>query len=471
MANSAPTVRIDVSDALNRRIGARGLDPDAIMALQPQVDAAHRHLTERTGAGADFLGFLDLPTRMTAELPAIQAAADQLIAAGDSHVILGIGGSYLGAKALFQALAHPYHNQLPAERRGWLPKLYFGGTDLDGRELSGLLDVLPSRGPVLPTSGFTVNVVSKSGTTLETAAVFRILWARLQAVYGDQAAKQLVATTDPAQGALRAMSQREGFTTLTVPPDVGGRYSVLSAVGLLPAAMVGVDIAGLLAGAAAMAERCKSPDLATNPAYRYAATMYHAQQRGYHVRYMAGWARALETFGLWHDQLCAESLGKGGQGPVPVAGMNTRDLHARGQAIQDGSRDTIVVNLVPGRIEPDLAMPNDPADPDGLNYLAGQTLTQMQHEAWKGTTYAYRQDERPSVHVMVDEVNAHTMGQLIYLFEVATVMEGYLMGINPLDQPGVEAYKRNMFALLGRPDMASVRAEIGELTPDADQVV
>jgi glucose-6-phosphate isomerase len=471
MANTASTVRIDVSDALSGRIGARGLDAEAIFALQPQVDEAHRQLLDRSGAGADFLGFLDLPTRMQAELPAIKAAAEQLTATGDTHVVLGIGGSYLGAKALFQALAHPYHNQLPPERRNWLPRQYFAGTDLDSRELSGLMDLLPGRGPVLPTSGFTLNVVSKSGTTLETAAVFRILWERLRAVYGDQAAKQVVATTDPAKGALRAMAQREGFTTLTVPPDVGGRYSVLSAVGLLPAAMAGVDLDALLAGAAAMAARCQSPDLKTNPAYRYAATMYHAQQRGYHVRYMAAWARALETFGLWHDQLCAESLGKGGQGPVPVAGMNTRDLHARGQAIQDGSRDTIVVNLVPGRIEPNLAMPNDPADPDGLNYLAGQTLTHMQREAWKGTTYAYRQDERPSVHILIDEVSAYTMGQLIYLFEVATVMEGYLMGINPLDQPGVEAYKRNMFALLGRPDMASVRAEIGELSPDADQVV
>jgi glucose-6-phosphate isomerase len=471
MSNTAPTVRIDTSDAMSARIGARGLAPDAIMDLQSKVDEAHAQITGRTGKGADFLGFLELPTRMQAELPAIKAAAAQLIAAGDTHVVLGIGGSYLGAKALFQALAHPYHNSLPADRRGWLPRLFFAGTDLDSRELSGLLDLLPARGPVLPTSGFTLNVVSKSGTTLETAAVFRILWERLKAVYGDQAARQVVATTDPDKGALRTMAQREGFTTLPVPPDVGGRYSVLSAVGLLPAAMCGVDIEGLLAGAAAMAARCQSPDLTTNPAYRFAATMYHAQQRGYHIRYMAAWARALETFALWHDQLSAESLGKDQQGPVPIAGMNTRDLHARGQEIQDGSRDTIVVNLVPGRIQPELTMPNDPADPDGLNYLAGQTLTHMQLQAWKGTTYAYRQDERPSVHVLIDEVNAHTMGQLIYFFELATVMEGYLMGINPLDQPGVEAYKRNMFALLGRPDMASVRAEIGELTPDADQVV
>lgn len=471
MATTGSTVRIDVSDAMTGRIGARGLDPDAILALQPQVDEAHRRLMDRSGAGGDFLGFLDLPTRMQAELPVIRAAADHLIASGDTHLVLGIGGSYLGAKTIFQALAHPYHNQLPPERRNWLPRQFFAGTDLDARELSGLLDLLPARGPVLPTSGFTMNVVSKSGTTLETAAVFRILWERLKAVYGDQAANQLVATTDPLKGALRTMAERDGFRTLPVPSDVGGRYSVLSAVGLLPAAMCGADLEGLLAGATAMLRRCESPDLNTNPAYRYAATMFHAQQRGYHVRYMAAWARALETFALWHDQLCAESLGKGGQGPVPVAGMNTRDLHARGQAIQDGSRDTIVVNLVPDRIEPDLAMPEVPDDRDGLNYLVGHTLTSMQRQAWRGTTFAYRQDERPSVHILVDAVDAHTLGQLFVLFEVATVMEGYLMGINPLDQPGVEDYKRNMFALLGRPDLASVRAEIGELAPDAEQVV
>ncbi|MBC7542050.1 MAG: glucose-6-phosphate isomerase [Candidatus Sericytochromatia bacterium] len=464
-------MRIDVSDAMAARIGPRGLDAAAIMALQPQIDAVHAQLTDLTGAGRDFLGFLDLPVRMLAQLPAIRAAADQLIAAGDTHVVLGIGGSYLGAKTLFNALTHPYHNQLPAERRGWLPKIYFAGTDLDSRELNGLLDLLPARGPVLPTSGFTVNVVSKSGTTLETAVAFRILWKRLKTVYGDLAAKQVVATTDPDGGALRQMAQRENFTTLPVPPDVGGRYSVLSAVGLLPAAVFGADVAGLLAGAADMAERCRTADLNENPAYRYAATMFHAQQRGYHIRYLAAWAKGLETLVHWHDQLCAESLGKDGRGPVPIAGMVTRDLHARGQQIQDGSHDTLVVNLVVNRTEPEIAMPDDPGDPDGLNYLAGQTLGHMQRQAWLGTTYAYCQAGRPSVHIVLDDVSAYSLGQLIYMLEVATVAEGYLMGINPLDQPGVEAYKRSMFALLDRPDMAGLRAKMGQLGPDLEQVV
>lgn len=471
MATSAPRLRLDLSDAVTQRIGPRGLEAEAIAALQPRMDEVHLKIQQRTGKGSDFLGFLDLPQRMQAEVPAIREIADRLIAAGDQHVVLGIGGSYLGARALFGALAHPLHNQLPPERRGWYPRIHFAGLDMDPRELDALLDVLPQRGPVTPSSGFTLKVISKSGTTIETAIAFRLLWARLKAVYGSDAAQQVVAMTDPHQGALRAMATAQGFATLPVPSDVGGRYSVLSAVGLMPAAMFGVDIEALLAGAADMAARCSTASLQDNPAYRYAAAMYHAQQRGYHIRYVTAWSRALEYFTYWHDQLYAESLGKDGQGPVPIAGVNTRDLHSRGQQIQEGARDTIVVNLVVDKMMPDLTVPRDPEDPEGLNYVAGRTLSDIQHQAWLGTTYAYRQDGRPSVHVKLDALTPHMLGQLIYFFELATVAEGYLMGINPLDQPGVEAYKRAMFALLGRPDLADLRASIGQLQPDPSQVV
>jgi len=453
-------VRLDFNAMLKPILGdAHGLEPQEIFGLQGAIDDVHRQITERTGRGSDFLGFLDLPFQGDEVLETIQATADRLAALGDTHVVLGIGGSYLGARALIEALTHPYRNELPREARNGRPKIYWEGNNVDPDSMSALLGLLPSSRPGSIERAFTLNVISKSGTTLETAVSFRIFHERTRQVYGTEYAPYIVATTDGSKGKLRALADREGFETFVIPDDVGGRYSVLTPVGLLPAAVAGIDIRELLAGARFMAERCKTTDLRQNPAYLYAALQFMAVKKGYDISLMAAWSKRLEFFGFWYDQLAAESLGKEGKGRVPVTSVNTRDLHARGQQIQEGERNTVVTNLLVEKPGQDVEVPFVEGDPDGLNYVAGKTLSEVTRKALEGTVYAYAREGRPSMTFHIPELNAFTMGQLIFLFELATVAEGYLMEINPLDQPGVEAYKRFMFANLGRADMQEARDE------------
>lgn len=453
-------VRLDFNAMLKPILGdAYGLDPQDIFGLQGEVDKVHRQITERTGRGADFLGFLDLPFQGDDVLARIQAAADRLAALGDTHVVLGIGGSYLGARALIEALTHPYRNELPREARSGRPRIYWEGNNVDPDAMSALLGMLPTSRPNGIERAFTLNVISKSGTTLETAVSFRIFQSRARQVYGADYASHIVATTDGSKGKLRDLADREGFETFVIPDDVGGRYSVLTPVGLLPAAVAGIDIHELLAGARFMAERCRETDLRKNPAYLYAAIQYLASKKGFDISLMAAWSKRLEFFGFWYDQLAAESLGKEGKGRVPLTSVNTRDLHARGQQIQEGKRNTVVTNLLVAQPNHDVEVPFVEGDPDGLNYVAGKTLSEVTCKALEGTVYAYSRDGRPSMTFHIPELNAFTMGQLIYLFELSTVAEGYLMEINPLDQPGVEAYKRFMFANLGRADMQEARDE------------
>lgn len=453
-------VRLDYNAMLKPILGdAHGLDPDEIFGLQGEITKVHQQITERKGRGADFLGFLDLPYQGDEVLATIQATADRLAALGDNHVVLGIGGSYLGARALIEALTHPYRNEQPRDARGGRPRIYWEGNNVDPDAMSALLGMLPTSRPSGIERDFTLNVISKSGTTLETAVSFRIFHERARKVYGADYASHIVATTDASKGKLRALAEREGFETFVIPDEVGGRYSVLTPVGLLPAAVAGVDIRELVAGARFMAERCRDSNLQSNPAYLYAAIQYLAAKKGYDVSLMAAWSKRLEFFGFWYDQLAAESLGKEGQGRIPLTSVNTRDLHARGQQIQEGQRNTVVTNLLIAKPNHDVEVPFVEGDPDGLNYVAGKTLSEVTGKALEGTVYAYAREGRPSMTLHIPELNAFTMGQLIYLFKLSTVAEGYLMGINPLDQPGVEAYKRFMFANLGRADMQEARDE------------
>lgn len=453
-------IRLDFNAMLTTQLGeAHGLTPDAIYGMQAAVEAAHQQITQRTGRGADFLGFLDLPYQDAATLEAIQATADRLAALGDIHVVLGIGGSYLGARALVEGLCHPYRNELPRATRNGRPRLYWEGNNVDPDSMAALLGMLPEFRPEGLDRAFTVNVISKSGTTLETAVGFRLFHERTRQVYGSRYAAHIVATTDGAKGTLRALAQKEGFETFVIPDDVGGRYSVFTPVGLLPAAVAGIDIHQLIAGARAMAERCRTADLRQNPAYLYAVLQHLATRKGYDVSLMAAWSKRLEFFGFWYDQLAAESLGKEEQGRVPLTSVNTRDLHARGQQIQEGQRNTVVTNLLIEKPNEDVVVPFVEGDPDGLNYVSGKTLSEVTRKALEGTVYAYAREGRPSMTIHLPELNAYTMGQLMFMFELATVAEGYLMGINPLDQPGVEAYKKFMFANLGRADMHEARAE------------
>ncbi len=454
------TIRLDFNAMLKPVLGeAHGLDAGELFALQPAIDKVHQQITMREGRGSEFLGFLDLPFQSEDEISAIEATADRLAALGDSHVILGIGGSFLGARALIEALTHPYRNELPRSAREGRPKIYWEGNNVDPDSMASLLGLLPTTQPRDIERAFTLNVISKSGTTLETAVAFRIFHERVRQVYGPDYAPYIVATTDESKGKLRALADEKGFETFAIPDDVGGRYSVLTPVGLLPAAVAGIDIHALLAGARFMADRCSNADLHENPAYLYAALQFLAVAKGYDVSLMASWTKRLEFFGFWYDQLAAESLGKEEKGRVPLTSVNTRDLHARGQQIQEGQRNTVVTNLLVSKPNHDVEIPLVEGDPDGLNYVAGKTLSEVTAKALEGTVFAYAREGRPSMTFVIPELNAFTMGQLIYLFELATVTEGYLMGINPLDQPGVEAYKRFMFANLGRADMQEARDE------------
>jgi glucose-6-phosphate isomerase len=453
-------VRIDYNYMLDRMVGPeRGLSQDALKALQSRVSEVHAQITNRTGKGADFLGFLDLPYQAESELDRVQAVADRLAGMSDIHLVLGIGGSYLGSRAILEALFSPYRNELPREKRGGRPRLYFEGNNMDADGMNALLDLLPTERPTSPSQDVTVNVISKSGGTVETAVAFRVMRQRMAQIYGPDAASRIVATTDASKGTLKALANQEGYDTFVIPDNVGGRFSVLTPVGLLPAAIAGVDIKELVAGARAMAERCKGEDLHTNPAYLYASLMHLSYQAGRDVSIMAAWAKGLEFIGFWYDQLAAESLGKGAGGRIPFTSVNTRDLHARGQQVQEGPYSQVVTNLVVEQFARKLEVQTDPADLDGLNYLAGWDLGQMQTCAMEGTRFAYAKAGRPSVNVQIPAVNAFTLGQLFYLFELATLAEGYLQDVNPLDQPGVEEYKKFMFGNLGRADMAKYRAE------------
>lgn len=464
----AMTIRLDYNAMMATRVGKQaGLAPTDLKGLMGKLANAHRQISEKSGPGADFLGFLQLPFQPEAEIDRIQKAADRLAGLGDRHVVLGIGGSYLGARAVLDALTDPLRNERSRAARDGRPKIYFEGNNLDPDAIRTLLDLLPSGRPADRDGDFTVNVISKSGTTLETAVGFRIVRQRLQQVYGKGYGERIVATTDAQRGLLKEQADREKFESFVIPDDVGGRFSVLTPVGLLPAAVAGVDIHELLAGARAMAERCKNTDFLNNPAYLYAALQHLSEERGRGTSVMVAWGKALEGLSMWYDQLCAESLGKQDRGRIPIASVNTRDLHSRGQELQQGPRTVVVTNVCVDRYERDLPLLWDAEDPDKLNYVAGKTVGQMLTGAREAVTHAYARDRRPSMTLHLPELNAYTLGQVFYMLELATVVEGYMAGVNPLDQPGVEDYKKFMFGLLGRPDMAQWKQEF-ERAPKPD---
>ncbi len=452
-------IRLDYNAMLPALVGRAGIPPTDLATLRPRLEEVHRAIFGRTGAGKDYLGFLDLPGQPDEALDRIVRTADRLAQLGDRHVVLGIGGSYLGARAILDALTDPCRNERTRAARGGRPKIYFEGNNLDPDALRYLLDLLPAGRQAGIDNDFTCNVISKSGTTLETAVAFRLLRQRLRQVYGRDAARRIVATTDAAKGLLHDMAVRESFETFVIPDDVGGRFSVLTPVGLLPAAIAGVDVKALVAGARAMAARCQSPDLRQNPALAYAALQFLSYRAGRGMSVMMSWGKALEGLAMWYDQLCAESLGKQDLGREPISAVGTRDLHSRGQQLQQGPRNVVVTHLVVDRYPNDVVLCWDGDDRDKLNYASGKTVGQMLHGAYEATLHAFSRDNRPSMTLHFPDLGAYTLGQAFYLFELATVAEGYLLGVNPLDQPGVEEYKRYMFALLGRSDMAEAKRD------------
>lgn len=395
--------------------------------------------------------FFDLPERFLDEdrvlLDDIIATADRLAAEVDRIVVLGIGGSYMGARALFEACCHPYHNELSREARKGRPRVYFEGNNVDNDAVAGLLDVLRGK------DDWGIIVISKSGGTLETAVGFRIfLDALRESVGGDEEKlRRRVVPVTGEKGRLRDLANAMGFPKVfPIHDGVGGRFSVLDPVGLLPAAVMGLDIVKLLEGAAAMNERFRTARPGENPVLDYAGVSRLMEtRRGDTIRILSTWGKRLEAVGLWYDQLLAESLGKNGLGSTPITVVNTRDLHSRGQQHQEGRRDKLITNLVVEQTGREaIAIEKSAYDQDKLNELAGKTLPDVLRAALKGTNQAYADDHRPTADLRLPQLDEATLGQVFQMFMVATVVEGRLVGINPYGQPGVEAYKKNMNAIL-----------------------
>ncbi len=417
------------------------------------LQQAHAWLQEATGRGNDFVGWVNLPRDYDkAEYTRIQAAAKKIQADSRALVVIGIGGSYLGARAAIELLGSNNYNLKKKDT----PNIYFTGNGLSGDSLQEVVDLIGD-------DDFSVNVISKSGTTTEPAVAFRFFKALLEKKYGKAgAAGRIYATTDKARGALKGLADAEGYETFVVPDNVGGRYSVLTAVGLLPIAVAGVDLDQLMAGAADMMEVCRAASLETNPAWQYAAARYDLYTQGKKIEILAGYEPRFRFFAEWWKQLFGESEGKEHKGLFPASVEFTADLHSMGQYIQQGERHMFETVVRFGRSQRQLCVPYDEADGDGLNFLAGKDMDFIATQAMDGTLLAHVEGGVPNLIVRAGEINAYTCGELIYFFEYACGLSGYLLGVNPFDQPGVEAYKKNMFALLGKPGYEEMGAALRE---------
>ena len=403
---------------------------------------AHTWLQEASGRGNDFVGWVNLPRDYDKdEYARIKAAAKKIQSDSKALVVIGIGGSYLGARAVIELLESNNYNL----KKKNTPNIYFAGNGLSGDALQEIFDLIGG-------DDFSVNVISKSGTTTEPAVAFRFFKARLEEKYGKaEAAKRIYATTDKARGALKSLADAEGYDAYVVPDDVGGRYSVLTAVGLLPIAVAGVDLDRLMQGAADMMETCRQADCDANPAWQYAAARGDLYRQGKRIEVLAAYEPRARFFAEWWKQLYGESEGKEGKGLFPASVEFTADLHSMGQYLQEGERTMFETVIRFGRSACQLYVPRDEADGDGLNFLAGKDMDFIAAQAMDGTLLAHVEGGVPNLIIRAGEINAYTLGELIYFFEYACGLSGYLLGVNPFDQPGVEAYKKNMFALLGKP--------------------
>lgn len=415
---------------------------------------AKETLVSKTGAGNDFLGWIDLPVDYDKEeFARIKAAAKKIQNDSDVLLVIGIGGSYLGARAAIEFLSHSFYNVLDKSVRK-TPEIYFCGNSISSTYLKHLMDVVGDR-------DFSINMISKSGTTTEPAIAFRVFKEKLEAKYGKKgAAERIYATTDKAKGSLKHLSDEEGYETFVVPDDVGGRFSVLTAVGLLPIAVSGADIDKLMEGAASGRKRALENDFEENDALQYAALRNILLRKGKSVEILANYEPAVHYVSEWWKQLFGESEGKDNKGLFPASVDLTTDLHSMGQFIQDGSRVMFetVINIDTPREE--LTIGEEPVDLDGLNYLAGKTVDFVNKSAMNGTILAHTDGNVPNLMVKVPEQNEFYLGELFYFFEFACGVSGYILGINPFNQPGVESYKKNMFALLGKPGYEAQREEL-----------
>ncbi|MGD9854521.1 MAG: glucose-6-phosphate isomerase [Planctomycetaceae bacterium] len=404
-------------------------------------------------------GFIESPRVLleSEQLDLLIASAERLRSEIDRLLVLGIGGSSMGLRALFEGICHPFHNELSREERGNTPRLYFEGNNLDNDTVAGLLELLQRHcsDPDDLLQRWGIVVISKSGGTLETAAAFRIFREALESYYGadSERSTRLVVPITGEEGKLRSFSRQRGYPDIfPVPDGIGGRYSVLTPVGLYPAAVLGIDVRELLCGAADMTEQFRTEPIGENPVLDYVATcLLMERDLGMNIRVLSTWGNRLEAVGLWYDQLLSESLGKHEQGATPITGVNTRDLHSRGQQHQQGARDKLITNVIVGKPSAEIiTLPRVPEalDQDGLNRLAGRGIPNLLAAAIQGANKAYADDQRPTADLRLPALNAYTLGQLFQMLMLATVVEGRLIGINPYGQPGVEDYKRNMGEIL-----------------------
>ena len=418
--------------------------------LAPRLKRAHEKLQSGSGAGGEFTGWVHLPRDYDREeFARIQAAASRIRANSQALVVIGIGGSYLGARGVIDCLRSPNYNL----KRKDTPNIYFVGNGLSSDAMGEVLDLVAD-------VDFSVNVISKSGTTTEPAVAFRFFRAALEKKYGREGARERIyATTDKARGALKSLADSEGWETLVVPDDVGGRYSVLTAVGLLPIAVAGVDITALMQGAAEMMETCTEASFRCS-AWRYAAIRYELYRAGRSIELLACYDPAFRFMAEWWKQLFGESEGKEGKGLFPASVEFTADLHSMGQYIQQGERLMLETVVRFARSRGSVTIPHDPDNVDGLNFLAGKDLSFVAEQAMRGTLLAHVDGGVPNLVVTAPARDAQSVGWLIYFFEYACGLSGYLLEINPFDQPGVEAYKNNMYALLGKPGYEDRKAEL-----------
>ncbi len=417
--------------------------------IKPLVTAAHELLESRSGAGSDFLGWVDLPVNYDKEeFARIKAAAERIKKSCDVLIVIGIGGSYLGARAVIEALRSSMYNNLKKDT----PDIYYVGNSINPAYLNDILSICEGK-------DICVNVISKSGTTTEPALAFRIFKKLVEDKYGKEGAKdRIFATTDKAKGTLKSLSDTEGYETFVVPDDVGGRFSVLTAVGLLPIAVAGIDIDKLMGGAAAAREAYAKDD--GNDCYKYAALRNILYNKGKSVEMLISYDPSFAMMNEWFKQLYGESEGKDQKGIFPASAVFSTDLHSLGQFIQDGSRIMFETVLDVKKQRSDLFLEADAENLDGLNFLTGQNMSVVNEKAYQGTILAHTEGGVPNIVLQLDAVDEETIGWLIYFFEKACAISGYMLGVNPFDQPGVESYKKNMFALLGKPGYESQKAEL-----------
>lgn len=422
-----------------------------IKGMLGQLEAAHNAVNLKNGLGNDFLGWVNLPFDYDKqEFDRIKAVAKKIQSDTDVLLVIGIGGSYLGARAAIEFLKGPYYNNV----RDGVPEIYFSGNSISGSTLSDLLKICEGK-------RVSVNIISKSGTTTEPAVAFRVFRKLLEERYGEQeAAKRIYCTTDKARGTLKALADEKGYECFVVPDDVGGRFSVLTAVGLLPIAAAGCDIDSLMKGAQDAVRDYNIADIEKNPCYQYAVLRNAFYRKGKAVELLVSYEPRFTMMAEWFKQLFGESEGKDNKGLFPASVTFSTDLHSMGQFVQDGSRimfETVVTIADNGS---DVVIEEEKNNGDGLNFLSGKTMSYVNQKAFEGTVLAHTDGGVPNLVISIEKADEENLGRLIYFFEKACAVSGYMLGVNPFDQPGVESYKKNMFALLGKPGYEDMKAEL-----------